>query len=94
MNEKSDVYSFGVVLLEIITGQTAIIKNPEKVHVIQWVSPMLERGDVKNIVDPRLEGDLDINSVWKAIEVAMACVSPTSIERPTMTYVVLELKQC
>ena len=55
---------------------------------------MLERGDVKNIVDPRLEGDLDINSVWKAIEVAMACVSPTSIERPIMTYVVLELKQC
>uniref|UniRef100_A0A2N9G9W7 Protein kinase domain-containing protein n=1 Tax=Fagus sylvatica TaxID=28930 RepID=A0A2N9G9W7_FAGSY len=94
LNEKSDVYSFGVVLLEIITGQTAIIKNPEKVHVIQWVSPMLERGDVKNIVDPRLEGDLDINSVWKAIEVAMACVSPTSIERPTMTYVVIELKQC
>ena len=94
MNEKSDVYSFGVVLLEIITGQTAIIKNPEKVHIIQWVSPMLERGDVKNIVDPRLEGDLDINSVWKAIEVAMACVSPTSIERPIMTYVVLELKQC
>jgi hypothetical protein len=94
LNEKSDVYSFGVVLLEIITGQTAIIKNPEKVHVIQWVSPMLERGDVKNIVDPRFEGDLDINSVWKAIEVAMACVSPTSIERPTMTYVVIELKQC
>uniref|UniRef100_A0A2N9HJ17 Protein kinase domain-containing protein n=1 Tax=Fagus sylvatica TaxID=28930 RepID=A0A2N9HJ17_FAGSY len=94
LNEKSDVYSFGVVLLEIITGQTAIIKNPEKVHVIQWVSPMLERGDVKNIVDPRLEGDLDINSVWKAIEVAMACVSPTSIERPTMTYVVIELEQC
>ena len=94
LNEKSDVYSFGVVLLEIITGQTAIIKNPEKVHIIQWVSPMLERGDVKNIVDQRLEGDLDINSVWKAIEVAMACVSPTSIERPAMTYVVIELKQC
>ena len=94
MNEKSDVYSFGVVLLEIITGQTALIKNPEKVHVTQWVSSMLERGDVKNIMDPRLEGDLDINSVWKAIEVAMACVSPTSIERPTMTYVVIELEQC
>ena len=75
MNEKSDVYSFGVVLLEIITGQAALIKNPEKVHVTQWVSSMLERGDVKNIMDPRLEGDLDINSVWKAIEVVMACVS-------------------
>lgn len=55
---------------------------------------MLEIGDVKNIVDPRLDGDPDINSVWKAIEVAMICVSPTSIEWPTMTYVVMELKQC
>ena len=35
---------------------------------------MLERGDVKNIVGPRLEGDIDINSVWKALEVAMVCV--------------------
>ena len=37
---------------------------------------MLEKWGVKNIVDPRLEGDLDINSAWKAIEAAMACVSP------------------
>ena len=55
---------------------------------------MLERGDVKNIVGPRLEGDIDIISVWKALEVAMVCVSPTSIQRPTMTYVAMELKQC
>ena len=94
LNEKSDVCSFGVVLLEINTGRPAISKTPEKVHLIKWVSSMLERGDVKNIVDPRLDGDPDINSVWKAIEVAMICVSPTSIERPTMTYVVMELKQC
>ena len=94
LTEKSDVFSCGVVLLEIITGRLAITKVPEKLHIIKWVSSMLERGDVKNIVDPRLEGDLDINSVWKAIEVAMACVSHTSIQRPTMTYVVMELKQC
>ncbi|XP_030969815.1 LRR receptor-like serine/threonine-protein kinase IOS1 [Quercus lobata] len=94
LTEKSDVFSFGVVLLEIITGRLAITKAPEKLHIIKWVNSMLERGDVKNIVDPRLAGDLDINSVWKAIEVAMACVSPNSIQRPTMTYVVMELKQC
>lgn len=94
LNEKSDVFSFGVVLLEIITGQPAITKTPEKVHIIKWVNSMVERGDVKNIMDPRLERDLDINSIWKAIEVAMSCVSFTSTKRPTMTYVVMELKQC
>uniref|UniRef100_A0A7N0T097 Peptidase M16 C-terminal domain-containing protein n=1 Tax=Kalanchoe fedtschenkoi TaxID=63787 RepID=A0A7N0T097_KALFE len=31
---------------------------------------------------------------WKAVEIAMACVSPTSIKRPTMNEVVIELNQC
>ena len=60
--------------MEIITSRPAITKNSKKVHIIKWVSSMLEKGDVENIVDPRLEGDLDINSAWKAIEAAMVCV--------------------
>ncbi|KAF8388904.1 hypothetical protein HHK36_025585 [Tetracentron sinense] len=95
LNEKSDVYSFGIVLLELITGLPAIIKNSaERIHIIQWVSPMLARGEIRNIVDHRLQSDFDINSVWKAIETAMACVPQTSIQRPTMNYVLSELKEC
>ncbi|TXG68734.1 hypothetical protein EZV62_003669 [Acer yangbiense] len=48
----------------------------------------------KNVVDPRLHGDFDINSVWKAVEIAMACVSPNSAKRPTMAQVVMELNEC
>ncbi|TXG68726.1 hypothetical protein EZV62_003661 [Acer yangbiense] len=55
---------------------------------------MLAKGDIKNVVDPRLHGDFDINSVWKAIEIAMACVSPNSAKRPTMAQVVMELNEC
>ncbi|KAL7162569.1 hypothetical protein ACSBR2_042962 [Camellia fascicularis] len=44
LTEKSDVYGFGVVLLELITGQPAIIKSDENIHVVNWVKPMLERG--------------------------------------------------
>eukprot|EP00261_Vitis_vinifera_P036576 XP_019077819.1 PREDICTED: probable LRR receptor-like protein kinase At1g51890 [Vitis vinifera] len=94
LTEKSDVFSFGVVLLEIITSQPAISKDREKTHIIEWVSCMLANGDIKNTVDPRLQGEFDINSAWKAVEVAMCCVSPTSTERPAMHYVVMELKQC
>ncbi|RVW51938.1 Retrovirus-related Pol polyprotein from transposon RE2 [Vitis vinifera] len=39
-------------------------------------------------------GDFDINSAWKAVEVAMSCVACTSTERPAMNYVVMELNQC
>ncbi|KAA8536744.1 hypothetical protein F0562_029222 [Nyssa sinensis] len=94
LTEKSDVYSFGIVLLEIITNHPVISKGPDKTHLSQWVRSRIENGDVENIVDPRLRGDFDVNSVWKAVEVAMACVSHTSTKRPTMNYVVNELQEC
>ncbi|KAL6335179.1 hypothetical protein AAG906_029407 [Vitis piasezkii] len=94
LTEKSDVFSFGVVLLEIITSRSPVPGNHEETHTIQWVSSMLANGDIKNIVDPRLQGDFDINSAWKAVEVAMSCVASTSTERPAMNYVVMELNQC
>ncbi|KAM0960679.1 hypothetical protein ACFX2I_025590 [Malus domestica] len=94
LNEKSDVYSFGVVLLEIITGRPAISRTHEKIPVSQWVSSMLARGDIKTILDARLLGDYDINSAWKAVELAMNCVSHTSNKRPNMSEVVRGLKDC
>ncbi|XP_031283429.1 LRR receptor-like serine/threonine-protein kinase IOS1 [Pistacia vera] len=93
LTEKSDLYSFGVVLLEIITGKPVIEKSLERTHISQSVNLMLTKGDIKNIVDPRFKGDFDINSVWKAVEIAMACVSRDSTKRPTMHQVVMELNE-
>ncbi|KAK9231894.1 hypothetical protein WN943_022135 [Citrus x changshan-huyou] len=96
LNEKSDVYSFGVVLLEIITGRRPVISRAEDdtSHISQWVNSMLAEGDIRNIVDPSLQGNFDNNSAWKAVELALACASHTSSERPTMTDVLMELKEC
>ncbi|XP_031268923.1 LRR receptor-like serine/threonine-protein kinase IOS1 [Pistacia vera] len=94
LTEKSDIYSFGVVLLEIITSKPVIEKALERTHISLWVGSMLAKADIRNIVDTRLQGDLDINSGWKAVEIAMACVSPTSTKRPTMNQVVTELNEC
>ena len=66
----------------------------EPTHISHWVGSMLSNGDIENIVDSRLQGDFEINSVWKAIEVAMACLSPASTKRPTMNQVVMELSEC
>ncbi|XP_024022493.1 LRR receptor-like serine/threonine-protein kinase IOS1 [Morus notabilis] len=96
LNEKSDVYSFGIVLLEMITSRPAIRRthdHDERTHISQWVSFMLANGDIKSIVDPRLNGDFEVNSVWKAVEISMACVSVSSTKRPTMTQVVTELNE-
>ncbi|XP_040999965.1 LRR receptor-like serine/threonine-protein kinase IOS1 isoform X3 [Juglans microcarpa x Juglans regia] len=94
LTEKSDVYSFGVVLLEIITSRPVIERSEARTHVSQFVSSMLAKGDIKNIVDPRLNGNFNSNSAWKAVEIAMGCVSPTAAKRPTMSQVVADLKEC
>ncbi|CBI36024.3 unnamed protein product, partial [Vitis vinifera] len=39
--DPDHIYSFGVVLLELITGHPAI-KNPGSIHIVGWVSPMIE----------------------------------------------------
>ncbi|RWR78195.1 putative LRR receptor-like serine/threonine-protein kinase [Cinnamomum micranthum f. kanehirae] len=97
LTQKSDVYSFGVVLLELITGQPAIIRSStdhEKRNLVDWASPIIARGDIQAVVDSRLEADCDVNSFWKVAEIALACTSPRSIERPIMTDIVAQLKDC
>ncbi|GMN72819.1 hypothetical protein TIFTF001_055667 [Ficus carica] len=94
LNEKSDVYSFGIVLLEIITGRPATSKIPDDTSLSEWVIMMLEKGLINGIVDPRLQGNFHVNSAWKAVEIALNCVSLNSAERPTMSQVVGELKGC
>ncbi|XVE51996.1 hypothetical protein DITRI_Ditri02bG0084800 [Diplodiscus trichospermus] len=96
ITEKSDVYSFGVVLLEIITGRPAIIitEENEAIHISNWTNLKLMEGDIRNIVDQRLQGNFDVNSAWKALEIAMACLSLISSGTPPMNHVVMELEEC
>jgi hypothetical protein len=82
-------------LFELITGQPAIIRGPGKnIHIFDWINPLIERGDIQNIVDPRLDGEFNTNSAWKAMEIAMSCIAPVAIQRPDMSNVLAELKEC
>ncbi|KAJ0799782.1 putative transferase, protein kinase RLK-Pelle-LRR-I-1 family [Helianthus annuus] len=91
LTEKSDVYSFGVVLLELITSRRA---TSEDINMIERVKSKVAQGNVNNLVDPRLDGRFNINTAWKVVELAIAGVSHTSIRRPTMNNVAIELKNC
>ncbi|KAI4305451.1 hypothetical protein L6164_028816 [Bauhinia variegata] len=80
---------------ELITNQQPVmVRNQEQIHISQWVSSLVENGDIEKIVYSRLHGEFDSNSVWKAVELAMACLSPNANRRPTMNEVVIELKEC
>ncbi|OEL26034.1 putative LRR receptor-like serine/threonine-protein kinase [Dichanthelium oligosanthes] len=91
---KSDVYSFGVVLLELVTGRPAILRDPEPTSLIQWARQRLARGNIEGVADPRMRGDHDVNSVWKAADIALKCTEQASAQRPTMTDVVAQLQEC
>ncbi|XWS18919.1 hypothetical protein CRYUN_Cryun32bG0086200 [Craigia yunnanensis] len=81
LNEKSNVYSFGVVLLKIVTSRPVItVSHDEVTHIGQWVSSLLAKGEIKRIVDPSLEGDFEINSAWKIVELALGCETRNSTD--------------
>ena len=82
---ESDVYSFGVVLLQLISGQTEMVRLDNLLYY---------RGKIKGIVDPRLNGDLNINSVREAVETAKSCVESRPNKRPAMSFIVPKLKEC
>jgi len=65
----------------------------EKIHISEWVRSLIEKGDINAIVDSGLEGDFDSNSVWRAVEIATACLSPNPNRRPIISVVVNELKE-
>ncbi|CAF2334991.1 unnamed protein product [Brassica napus] len=94
LGEKSDVYSFGIVLLEMITNQPVIDQSRQRSHIAQWVGFELNRGDITSIIDPNLHRDYESRSVWRALELAMSCVNPSSANRPNMSQVANELKEC
>ncbi|KAM3411930.1 hypothetical protein ACQJBY_003540 [Aegilops geniculata] len=91
---KSDVYSFGVVLLVLVTGKPPTMHNPRSIDIIEWVQQRLSKGNIEGVVDVRMLGDNDINSMWKAADIALKCTAHASARRPNMTDVVLQLQEC
>nr|CAB3464671.1 unnamed protein product [Digitaria exilis] len=91
---KSDVYSFGVVLLELVAGEPAIVRDPEPTNIIDWARRRLARGNIEGVVDARMRGDHDVNSVWKVAELALRCTVQPSSQRPAMADVVAQLQEC
>ncbi|XP_074569537.1 putative LRR receptor-like serine/threonine-protein kinase At1g05700 [Curcuma longa] len=94
LSRKSDVYSFGVVLLELITGKTPIFNDPEKIHIVQWVKKRLANGNIEDVIDTSLCKEGVRNSARKVADVALASTTDTWNMRPTMTEVVMKLKEC
>jgi hypothetical protein len=79
----------------LITGRQAIVRAAgQNIHILEWVIPIIEAGDIQNVVDSKLEGEFSIDSARKVIEIAMSCTSPKAVERPDISQILAELKEC
>ncbi|EHA8587886.1 putative PTI1-like tyrosine-protein kinase [Cocos nucifera] len=95
VSESCDVYSFGVLLLEIVSARKPIEKLPGGVkrEIVNWVTPLVERGRWEHVADSRLGEKFDKAELRNVVEVAMLCTDSKPENRPTMLEVVELLKR-
>nr|DAD41667.1 TPA_asm: hypothetical protein HUJ06_015990 [Nelumbo nucifera] len=94
VSHKIDVYSFGVVLLELISGRKAIgMQTPNgQTSLVMWANPLLERGDQKGLLDPKLAGNFDDVRMRRMVLAATLCITRSSHLRPNLSEILEVLK--
>ncbi|TVU08383.1 hypothetical protein EJB05_41787, partial [Eragrostis curvula] len=89
-----DVYSFGILLLELVSGRKPIERLPSgaKRTITEWAEPLIARGRLGDLVDPRLRGSFDAAQLARVVECAALCVQGEPDRRPDMRTVVRVLR--
>ncbi|RZC88832.1 hypothetical protein C5167_031206 [Papaver somniferum] len=94
LTDKADVYSFGVVALEIVSGKsnTSFWTKEERTHLLDWALVLQEKGNLLELVDPKLESKFEEEEVLRMINIALMCTSISPTLRPKMSSVVTMLE--
>ncbi|XP_010454141.1 PREDICTED: receptor-like cytosolic serine/threonine-protein kinase RBK2 [Camelina sativa] len=90
VDEKTDVYAYGVLLLELITGKQALDSSQHS--LVMWAKPLIKEKKIKQLVDPILGDDYDVEELERLVFIASLCIQQTSMNRPQMNQVVQILR--
>ncbi|KAL2997658.1 hypothetical protein AAZX31_09G052900 [Glycine max] len=85
VDEKTDVFAFGVFLLEVISGRKPVDGSHQSLH--SWAKPILSKGEIENLVDPRLGGAYDVTQFNRVAFAASLCIRASATCRPIMSEV-------
>lgn len=94
VSPKSDVYSFGVLLLELITGLKSLQGSST---LAEWTGECRKSDDVEvmmKMLDPKLEGDVDVEQLRVMIDVANLALLENTNARPDMTHIAYRISTC
>ncbi|XP_057746426.1 G-type lectin S-receptor-like serine/threonine-protein kinase At2g19130 [Arachis stenosperma] len=88
---KADVYSYGMMLFELVSGRRN--SEPSEDGQVRFFPTTAaytvnQGGNVLDLLDPKLEGNADIDEVVRVIKVASWCVQDDEAQRPSMGQVV------
>ncbi|EOX97665.1 hypothetical protein QUC31_015577 [Theobroma cacao] len=94
LSDKIDVYAFGVVLLELLSGKRPIgFETPRgQQSLVMWAKPIIENGDVKGILDPNLNGNINETQMKRMVLAATLCITRSARLRPKMSEILELLK--
>nr|GMC47706.1 receptor-like protein kinase FERONIA [Ipomoea batatas] len=94
LTTKSDVYGFGVVLLEVLTGRPALDRRLVERHhnLATWAIDSMRKGEVNDIVDCSLAGQISQTCLKVLAEIAEKCLERQPHERPDMADVLTKLE--
>ncbi|KAF7144915.1 hypothetical protein RHSIM_Rhsim04G0034900 [Rhododendron simsii] len=89
-----DVYSFGIVALEIVSGRsiTSYITQEDYLYLLDWALVLKKKGNLMELVDPRLGSDFNKIEATVMMNVALLCASTSPAVRPAMSSVVSMLE--
>ncbi|XP_074565440.1 G-type lectin S-receptor-like serine/threonine-protein kinase At2g19130 [Curcuma longa] len=91
---KVDVYSYGMMLFEIISGKRNLMYTGESSFEFfpLVATNKLVIGDVKSLLDQRLEGNANSEEFEIACKLACWCIQDDESSRPTMSQIVQALE--
>ncbi|KAF8719902.1 hypothetical protein HU200_024665 [Digitaria exilis] len=91
LSTKTDVFSFGILLLEIMSGRKAIDVQHSPPSVVEWAVPLLRKGRVAALFDPRIAPPRDPVTRKDLAALAASCVRSCRERRPSMADIVERL---
>ncbi|KAL7616672.1 hypothetical protein Lser_V15G03318 [Lactuca serriola] len=95
LTKESDVFSFGVVLFEVLCGRLACVSSyhDERRFLHHLARTCYKNGQLENIIDKRISKDIKPQALFKYSAIAYQCLQETREDRPTISEVVLQLKE-